>query len=231
MWNRQSHEDRHLIILDDGGTYDTQKGDDWELISVPERYSSLGEKFHALATKASLAGDAIALFEDDDVYLPDYLKNHVSALSDHGISVPEVVYSDDHFIGTLPHKRPACDHERRMAMHHGSWAYSSDLYVESGGYPSDVFDFDIRFWSRLAATGASIGDPLEFGPIQYIYRWQTSGYCNGSGYGHAMHDSVEKSHPQVRHDGVVLPEMDDLTKKYYRLMVSGHIADSTHQAH
>jgi len=38
---------RELIILDDAGDYDNQQGDGWQLISMPRRFRSLGEKRNA----------------------------------------------------------------------------------------------------------------------------------------------------------------------------------------
>ena len=42
MFAAQTHEDRSLLILDDGGQFRSQSGDRWQLVSIPRRFRTLG---------------------------------------------------------------------------------------------------------------------------------------------------------------------------------------------
>ena len=76
----QDYADRELVILDDADQYDNQRGDGWELVSVRRRFRSLGEKRNAAIAMTSSDADALAVWDDDDLYLPWALSASVAAL-------------------------------------------------------------------------------------------------------------------------------------------------------
>src|SRR5580765_6828140 len=79
-FENQTYQDRELIILDDGGQYENQKGDRWEVVSVPRRFASLGEKNNAAIALADFDTWALAKADDDDIYMPWWLESLVDAL-------------------------------------------------------------------------------------------------------------------------------------------------------
>ena len=82
---------RELVILDDAGQYNDQRGDGWRLVSVDRRFPSLGEKRNAAAAMVSDDVDALAPWDDDDQYLPWALSASVAALELAPWSRPSVV--------------------------------------------------------------------------------------------------------------------------------------------
>mgnify|MGYP002632513660 CR=1 FL=1 len=219
MWDAQTYpaDRRHLIILDDGGSFESQHGSNWELISLLERMPTLGGKFRRLAEHAlTMAADIIALWEDDDVYLPWYLESHEQALRRGDISQPWAVLSNDKDGWGTSRKVGA------QGRFHGSWAFQADCYEQSDGYPANgVHDFDMRLNGALRRTGGVVVDTFEGREPGYLYRWQTTGYSNGSGWGKTMYESTERCHKPERVEGRIVPQFDDETAHYYKELTDG----------
>ena len=55
-------------------------GDRWRLVSVADRFATLGEKRNAAARLAPPDADALAIWDDDDLYMPWALRASVAAL-------------------------------------------------------------------------------------------------------------------------------------------------------
>ena len=75
-FERQTHPDRELVILDDAGTLRPQTGDLWRVLSQPNRFPTLGAKRNALARLApsdcgglGFWGDQVYGFTRDNEYL------------------------------------------------------------------------------------------------------------------------------------------------------------------
>jgi hypothetical protein len=189
MWQAQEFPkaDCSMLIFDDGQSFESQHGDNWRLISRPRRCPTLGAKFRETVSLAIAHGtDAIVLFEDDDLYLPEYLANHESILTDHDVSQSSSVWTDN----GIPDRRIEV---KAIGSHHGSWGYTVDAYNRAGGYPADVnHGFDFVLNDRFRAADCKIGRPSHVSP--YVYRWQTSGYPNGSGWGRRIYEATEKCH-------------------------------------
>ncbi len=91
-FEHQTYDNRELIILDDGGQYESgQKGDRWELISVPRRFRTLGEKNNAAMAMASFDSKALAKADDDDIYAPWWLESLADALGRAEVVQPKLV--------------------------------------------------------------------------------------------------------------------------------------------
>ena len=69
------------MILDDAGQYENQSGEGWRLLSIPTRFRSLGEKRNACAALASHDVDGFLVADDDDIYLPHWVRATADALS------------------------------------------------------------------------------------------------------------------------------------------------------
>ncbi|MBL8848895.1 MAG: glycosyltransferase family 2 protein [Planctomycetaceae bacterium] len=169
---------RELIILDDAGQYDSQRGDGWELLSVPRRFRSLPEKFNTLAGLAQ--GDILVVWEDDDIYLPWHIAAHVTALQQ-GCSFSKP--------GAIRSYHAGQWHEEAAAgRFHGSIAFTRTAFDTAGGWPLTMRgDFDLQFMSRLGALGPT-ADPIAGRPPSYIFRWETTGAYHGQAFMHGPDD-------------------------------------------
>jgi hypothetical protein len=108
---------RELVILDDAGQFKSQAGNGWELLSMPRRFQSLPEKYNAIAGLAK--GDIFVVWEDDDIYLPQHLSQHVAALSQGNFSKPSRIFSL--YTGELRE-------ENAGGLFHGSIAFTRNIF-------------------------------------------------------------------------------------------------------
>ena len=188
-FGRQDYPLRELVILDDAGQYDDQEGDRWRLVSTPRRYATLGEKRNAAAALASDDVDALAVWDDDDAYLPWALSACVTALERAPWSVPSIVL--------LPQQDGSLRRHRTGGLFHGGWAYLKSAFDAADGYPAKDNGEDQAFARRLRQAGIRHADPMPLGcrPF-YVYSWGTKnpwhvagapGHLSGMGsraYGH-----------------------------------------------
>lgn len=161
---------RELIILDDGGDFDSHTGDRWQIVSAAERYPSLPDKFNALAELAR--GDILIVWEDDDIYLPWHVTAHAAALAAGGFSKPSRILAN--FEGPFVEIDPG-------GSYHGSIAFSRAAYDAAGGWPATRWaNFDIQFMHALAAASPPV-DPCADHPPSYAFRWGSTGAYHGQG--------------------------------------------------
>lgn len=168
-FERQTYANRELIILDDGGQYrDQPHGDRWRVISHGDRYPTLGEKRHAVAKLAMMAhADAMAIFDDDDLYLPHALEATVNGLEKNRWVQSREAYEWDGAemkrVETFNRQEPL------ICAYHGGWAYRMDTYRASGGY--EGHDEDNGLMRRMMAMCGHAGDTIcpEFPEPFYVY--------------------------------------------------------------
>jgi hypothetical protein len=160
----QDHRECELVILDDAGQYDTQEGDRWRLVSVPVRYPTLGEKRNAAASLVSADTEAIAIFDDDDLYLPWALTAVAAGLHRADWTRPSLV------LGLRPDNRfKQCP---TMGLYHGSWGYRRTLFERVGGYPAMNSGEDQALAHRFNEVKATCSDPIALGYKPYhVYWW------------------------------------------------------------
>lgn len=168
LWcfNRQDYPHKELVILDDAQQYQSCCSKNWRLVSAPSRYRTMGEKRNACAELVSPDVDAIAIWDDDDLYLPWALSASVAALQHAEWSRPSVV------LHPVPGSRnEVTQHETRGAFHAG-WAYTRGLFERAGRYPEMQSGQDKVLAERMELAGAVISDPMPMGhkPF-YIYPW------------------------------------------------------------
>lgn len=159
---------RELVILDDAGQYESQVGDGWRLLSTPCRFPTLGWKRNAAASLVSADVAALAVWDDDDVYLPWALRASAAALRDAAWSRPSVVLH--------PHPDGTLRRHLTGGLFHGGWAYRREAFDAVGGYPAEMNNGeDQGLAARLKAAGAAEADPIRLGfePF-YVYRWGAS---------------------------------------------------------
>ena len=126
--------ERKLLILDDAGQIEPANHGNWEVITRPARYPSLPDKYNVMLAYEGTIGppqrdqwDAVAVWDDDDIYLPWHLSAAVAALQSGASSAkPSRVWS---LYGTeIPFQEDA------GGRFHGSLVVSTRRLRELGGW-------------------------------------------------------------------------------------------------
>jgi hypothetical protein len=159
-------EKRELIILDDAGQYAEQTGPGWWLLSIGKRFRTLGEKRNATAALVSADVDALAVWDDDDIYLPWHLEKAAELLSSPkgvGWSRPEVVWND--------HPK-MLKRKSTGGLFHGAWVFTREAFVRAHGYPAMQSGQDQGLAKRFRRAGVLSGSPAS--PPSFVHRWGTS---------------------------------------------------------
>lgn len=160
---------RELVILDDAGQYTDQSGAGWRLVSTPRRFATLGRKRNAAARLVSHDVEALAIWDDDDVYLPWALRASAAALQRAPWSRPSVVLH--------PNRNGTLRKHRTGGLFHAGWAYRRGAFEAAGGYPPKMSNGEDRGLARrLQDAGTPEADPITLGfkPF-YVYRWGRGG--------------------------------------------------------
>ncbi len=186
-------ERRELLILDDAGQYGNREGPGWRLVSVARRFATLGEKRNAAADLVSERAEALAVWDDDDLYLPWALSASVAALRAADWSLPSIVLHPD--------AGGALKQHRTGGLFHGGWAYRRAVFHRAGGYPTMNNGEDQGLGRRLRRAGAVVADPCELGfqPF-YVYAWGGGWHLSGmgrEGYRRLGERTVEKTSLRV----------------------------------
>lgn len=167
-FERQTHPDRVLIILDDSGTLPPAQGDRWELVSTRERYPTLGAKRNALVALVPPDVDALVAWDDDDLYLPWGLEATAEALRSAPWSRPSQAC---HLRGgRLLRVRTADRPDGADRAYQCGWGILVDAFRQVGGYPDNLsVGEDRALASRLVALGVAQSDPMEMGHPWYVW--------------------------------------------------------------
>jgi hypothetical protein len=251
MWQAQDYpaDKRFLVIVDDGGTFDSQREreagepDNWALVSSHERFPSLPAKYDyllelALHTFAPQA-DAVAVWEDDDIYFRGYLSAHASALGRERLSKPTQVLTDHR--ASVP-KVLAMISAR--GCFHSSMAFRRDLIEEVGGWPkTDRADFDLQHIARLSKASGAVADPWDCIPAdrstwprcQFVYCWHTGAAhaqwaMRHRPEGTEWYKLAEQIYAQVPHIGTLRPQTDGRLENYAEQLRSPCPASAAPQA-
>lgn len=158
---------RELVILDDAGQYENQSGDGWQLVSIPRRFQSLGEKRNACAALASPDVDGFLVADDDDIYLPHWFRATADALQQADWSRPGLV---------LLERGDGLKEHDTNGLFHGGWAFRKAAFYRVGGYGPLNNGEDQELAGRLNEAGVSIADPCEQHDPFYIYRYDNCSY-------------------------------------------------------
>jgi hypothetical protein len=159
--------ERELVILDDAGQYDCQQGPGWRLISIPNRFHTLGEKRNACAALASRDVEGFLLADDDDIYLPHWFRAQAEALRRADWSRPSLVLSE--------HDGILREHPTH-GMYHASWGLRREMFYRVRGYCAVSNGEDQELAHRLRAAGATQCDPCAFAPPFFLCRFNTGSY-------------------------------------------------------
>lgn len=177
-FERQTHADRSMVILDDAGQYDPQVGDDgrWEIVSVRRRFRTLGEKRNACAALAPPDAEAIAVWDDDDLYLPHALAASAVALENADWCRPSVVL--------IPRKDWSFNMHATGGLYHAGMVFRRGAVDLAGGYPPLSGPEDQGLFSKLVVNKARQADPFAMGlRPYYIYAGCLTNAANISALG------------------------------------------------
>lgn len=159
-----------LVILDDAGQYECQEHSGpkpWRVISVPQRFWTLGEKRNAVAALASPDVEGYVCWDDDDIYLPWTLKAHAAALKRASWARPSAIIRERK-TGTFE-LRPS------KGIYHGSWSWTRELFQKVRGYPFMQSGQDQAIGAIFRKLRIPEANPLALGfKPYYIYRWETA---------------------------------------------------------
>ena len=227
LWERQDYpkENRRLVILDDGQTFDNQEGDGWRLVSMPRRMASIVDKYNLLLSLAEsfahpAAGatwsrvDAVLVWEDDDVYLPGYISAHVAALAackGSGWSKPATVWSD---------YTQRLELEPADGRFHSTLAMSLGAVKRVGGWPdTQRADFDQQLMNKLREV---VGPPVrpwsDVGQhIPFVYSWHTgAAHCQSTMRApddETWYQRGEEAYKKVMPVGRLVPHLDERSRR------------------
>ena len=169
LWcfERQTHEDRRLIALDDSGRLGNHEGDRWRIISRPGRYTTLGEKRNAVASLAT--GDALVVWDDDDLYLPRALEATAAALERAPWSRPSLAcLRGPH--GTLQRVRTWNRPDQTDKAFQCGWGIDAVAFWRAGGYAKLSRGEDCKLAKRLLEQHVHECDPMQLG-YDPFYIW------------------------------------------------------------
>ena len=181
---------RELVILDDAGQYENQTGEGWRLISIPQRFNSLGEKRNACAALASPDVEGFLIADDDDIYLPHWFRTQAEALKQTDWSRPGLVL--------LEHNDGLREADTG-GLYHGGWAFRKSAFQKVIGYGPHNNGEDQELARRMCESGATEIDPCTFGPPFYVYRYDNASYhlsyMDDQGYRHLGGDRQQNREP------------------------------------
>ncbi|MDE2473259.1 MAG: hypothetical protein KGL35_32270, partial [Bradyrhizobium sp.] len=121
------------------------------LYTAPRRFPSLPAKFNALLQIANQP-DAYLVWEDDDLYLPEYVARHAEVLARRQLSKPAAVLSD--YPGQIVIEGAA-------GRFHSTLGFRRELIEHVGGWPpTSRADFDQQLIDRLFRAARTSGDPF-----------------------------------------------------------------------
>lgn len=164
-FERQDHQNRWLVIVDDLGQYDRQAGDRWQLYSEHTMFPTLGEKRNFATSLLPTDVEAVAVADDDDFFSPWWLSSLAAALERHEWVQPrhaiDYVGGERVVVETFSRRHP------EQVAYHSCWAYWRELFLRHGGYPAINCGEDWELNRRWKAAGLVSGD-IE-GPPFYTY--------------------------------------------------------------
>jgi glycosyltransferase involved in cell wall biosynthesis len=175
-FEKQTHEDRYMVIFDDGGQYGNQEGDRWRLVSTDKRCKSLGAKRNHVLTLVPDDTHAVLPVDDDDIPLPWHTEASAKALENADWSRPSVVLAPRitgaGWLFSANYTGHPLD-QKQERLYHPAWAMRLDVVRSLGGYPDNMSGPEDRaLMLKMDQAKISHADPMEFGyKPSFIYCW------------------------------------------------------------
>lgn len=174
-FERQTYPCKSMVILDDAKQYcdistraNVQGNDNcWRLVSARKRFATLGQKRNAAVRCLHPETDAIAVWDDDDLYLPWALEATVAALEQQPMSRPSLVLHPDSEWNLHQHLTGG--------LFHSGWGYRRDAFFITRGYPPMNCGEDQELLKRFIQKKLLSTDPLALGYRPFlVYPWDNS---------------------------------------------------------
>ena len=144
MFLEQDYQNKELIILNDcpGQVF---KGDfpQVRITNLDERFSTLGEKRNAIIEEAR--GEVIAVWDDDDVYLPWRLSYSVEEMYRHAAPF----YLPAEFWAYWGDEKLHDNQAIQGWISHPMFVFQKDLWRAAGCYPAQTFGEDAVLAHRM----------------------------------------------------------------------------------
>jgi len=213
-------EDLHrLFILDDAVQFADARWSNFVLQTSATRLPHLPAKYNLLAEMAieEYQPDILAVWEDDDVFLPWHLMTIATVYLEGGRFIrPPFVYSN---YGCA---KGSVVKEDSSGRFHSSWAFTCDLFREVGGYPTTgALLFDQQFGAALRQRDPYSRVPLYGLQPSYVYRWGNGVYhgsqAGDAGYADLWERLGKLPAPYV---GELHPQFDEETRLLFDLLVT-----------
>lgn len=214
-----------LLIFDDANQYTAQSGPNWEIVSQFARCRSLPEKYHTMFALENLlhsdlrlcsSYDAVVLWDDDDIYLPNHLWHHSHQLQDHAWSYPKTVYKLDD-----PTQLRTENPEGNMWA---SIAFRVSTLRDVGFPRTREASFDLQFLGSLYKHSKPGRSPAK----SFMFRWGSTRHPHQQNYIQGPFDT-EQYDKFPQHDKTFVhklePLMDEETFYYQELYKLGRIGD------
>jgi glycosyltransferase involved in cell wall biosynthesis len=206
---------RRLVIVDDdpnpSSGWQSQHGDGWQIIRASQRFLTLGAKHNAVVNWAA-EGDAIAVWDDDDVYAAGHLTAIAKALEQAEWCAPSRVWSNYGRNDTFPARI-----EDATGRFHGAWGCTLHAWSVVGGWPeTQSLAFDQGFGVRLRTKWGLPADPCQHASPTYCYRWN-GGNVSAMGDGEWLARTLQARRP-TGPLGTLQPQLDAETRTLLRLM-------------
>ena len=213
MFLRQDDPNKELIVLNDcsGQTFEFDHPE-VRVVNAPDRFPTLGDKRNRCVELAE--GELIAVWDDDDVYLPWRLSLCRAAMAGTGGAG-----------GDAPFYRPAefwgywgenWLHDNQSVpgwCSHPVTAFTRDLWKSAGGYPPADVGEDDGFFGRVHEL---LGEPYVTQPIarddRFLILRGRSPYAHTSIHGGAAPPDLRPGHIQIEPK----PVADPLLRSHYR---------------
>ena len=165
--------EKELIVLNDYGEQTLVfHHPQVKIYNVNDQIKPLGAKFNATAGLAT--GDLLAIWEDDDIYLPWRLSYSVEHLNEHRIFHTASAWFEEDMHKLVPSRN----------LYHCNLLMSQEVFESVGKY-SEVRDsgaIDVLLFDELRKRYGTITQEIADEHRFYIYRWGTSGAYHASGW-------------------------------------------------
>lgn len=203
----------HLLIVDDADQILHQRGANWSVVSLPDKFDNICDKYRFAISLAITEYNphGVVFMDDDDHYLPGYLAFHGTVLGR-----LEHAWSKDSFILSDYQQKPGeLMTEPSDGRFHGSVGFTAETYAAIGGYPvTKRPTFDQEFLAALskhAPRGTVHGFP------QYVYRWTYSGFPHATSQmtkqnGEDWYAKIPITEPITIRE--LTPAYDELARRY-----------------
>jgi glycosyltransferase involved in cell wall biosynthesis len=167
--------EKELIVLNDYGEQTLIfNHPQVRIVNLLEQIRPLGAKFNCTASLAT--GDLLAIWEDDDIYLPWRLSYSVEHLNEHRIYHTASAWFEEDAHKLVPSRN----------LYHCNLLMSREVFRSVGSY-SEVRDsgaIDVLLFDELRKRYGTITQEIADENRFYIYRWGTSGGgYHASGWG------------------------------------------------